>query len=140
MVHLERTKQISTADARRGGTKEASPAVIPCADADDGALELIDVVDVGRTRRRKIPLVGEVRSLLELHAAHELGNEKADVRIAVRVRTCRRIDRNTRDGRREVGSVIQVEAAQVVLIRLALATVLAHDEARALFRGLRRRA
>ena len=78
----------------------------------------------------KSPSSAKYRSLLELHAAHELGNEKADVRIAMRVRAGRRVDRHAGDRRREVRAVIEVEAAQVVLIRLALATVLAHDEAR----------
>ena len=128
VVDLECAKQIPATNVRRGCSEQAAPPVVPPTGADDGALELIHVVDVRRARRRKISFVGEVRSLLELHATHELGNEKADVRITVRMRTRRRIDRNPGDHGREVGSVIQVEAAQVVLIRFALAAVLAHDE------------
>src|SRR4051812_21661991 len=129
VVHFERAKQIAAAYARRGGTEEASPSVISCAGSEDGTFELIDVVDIGCTGGRKIALVREVRSLLELHPAHEFRNEKAHVRIPMSVRTRRCIDGNSGDGRRKVRAVIQVEASEVVLIRLALATMLAHDEA-----------
>ena len=48
--------------------------------------------------------------------------------MAVGVR--RHVDRHAGDRRREVGAVIEVEAAQVVLVGLALAAVLADDDAR----------
>jgi hypothetical protein len=41
-----------------------------------------------------------------------------------------RRSRHAQDGRRKIGAVVEIEAAQVVLVRLALATVLADDEAR----------
>ena len=47
----------------------------------------------------------------------------------MRVRARRRVHRNADDRCREVGSVIEIEATEVVLIRLALAAMLAHDQA-----------
>ena len=40
----------------------------------------------------------------------------------------RHVDRHAVDARGEVGAVVQVEAAQEVLVRLAVAAVLRHDE------------
>ena len=77
----------------------------------------------------KSPSSAKYRSFLELHAAHELGNEKTHVRVAVRMRAGRRVHRHAGHRRGEVGPVIEVEAAQVVLIGFALAAVLAHDQA-----------
>src|SRR5262249_29525135 len=95
-----------------------------------GAIEFIHVVDVGRTGGREITLVGEIWPLLELNTADELGNEKTGIGVPVRVRAGRRVDRHARDGRGEVGAVVEVEATEIVLIRLALATMLADDEPR----------
>ncbi len=46
------------------------------------------------------------------------------------MRVRRHIHRHAGDGGREVGAVIEIEAAQVILIRLSLAAVLTDDQAR----------
>ena len=54
-------------------------------------LKLTDIVDIGGTRRRTISLVRDVRTLLELHAAHKLGNGEDDIRIATGVRAPKKV-------------------------------------------------
>ena len=113
---------------RRRSRERPGPGVAADADTRHRSIEPIEVVDVGSADGREIPLVGEVRPLLELHAAHELGDDKAEVRVALRVRTRWRVHGHTDDGRGEVGSVIEVEAPQVVLVGFPFPAVLADDQ------------
>ena len=55
---------------------------------------------------------------------HQLGDQEVEIRVALAVRVRRHVDRHAGDRRREVGAVIEVEAAQEVLVGLALAAVL----------------
>ena len=50
-------------------------------------------------------------------------------RIALTMGVGRHVDRHVVDGYREVGAVIEIDATQVVLVRLALAAMLADEEA-----------
>jgi hypothetical protein len=79
--------------------------------------------------RGEIPLFGVVRSLAHRHRADQLRDEKADVGIALAVAVGAHIDRHARDPDREIGTVIKVEPAQEVLVRLALPAVLRDDQA-----------
>ena len=65
-----------------------------------------------------------------LHAAHELRDEEVEVGIALAMAVRRHVHRHAGDGEGEVGAVVDVEAADVVLVRLPLAAVLADDDAR----------
>ena len=127
MTDFDRREQGPAPDARRCGAEHAGPTVLAGARVQHRAVQLIDVVDIRGTRRRKITFIGKVGPFLELDAAHQLRDEKAQVRIAMRVCAGRRVHGHTGDHHRKVGAVIQIEAAQVVLIRLALAAVLADD-------------
>ena len=137
-VDLDRTEQVPVADTRRCGTEHSAPSAAPAAKPHDRTVESIGVIDVRGARGGEITFVGEVRSFLELDTADKLGNQEAEIRVAVRMSTGRHIDRHTRNGRREVRAVVQIEAAKVVLVRFALTTVLADDHARHRFEHLAR--
>ena len=78
----------------------------------------------------KSPSLRVVGPLLELHARDQLRDQEVVVGIALAVRVRRQVGRHAGDPGREVGAVVDVEAAHIVLVRLALAAVLADRDAR----------
>jgi hypothetical protein len=58
----------------------------------------------------------------------QLGDEEVEVRIPLAVRVRRHVDRHPLDARLEIGAVIEVEAANEVLVGLSIARVLRDDE------------
>ena len=129
MLELDGAEQRPRAERRRRSEKHAPEAVAAAAHAHDRSGERVRVVDVGGARRGEIAVLGEVRALRELHAARELGDEEVEVGVAVSVPVRRHVHRHPCHRRREVGAVIEIEAAQIVLVGLALAAVLADDDA-----------
>ena len=130
VLELERAEQRAAADGRRRRDQHAAERVVAAADPHHRTGERVRVVDVRGARRGEVSVLGEVRALRELHAARELGDQEVEIRVAVAVAVRRHVHRHARDRRREVGAVIEVEAAQVVPVGLALAAVLADDDAR----------
>ena len=77
------------------------------------------VEDEGRrTGRREVAILGVLHALLEFDALDEVGHQEIEVEIAAHVRVRPAIDRHAIDEAGEVGAVVQVEAAQEVLIGL----------------------
>ena len=95
-------------------------------------------MNVRRTRAGKVAVLGEVNALLVTHRADEFGNEKAGVRPALPVRVRDEIHWNTIDARGEIGAVVEIEAAQIILVGFALAAVLRDDQARHRLQNLAR--
>lgn len=60
----------------------------------------------------------------------ELGDEEVEVGVALPVRVRRHVDGHPLETRLEVRAMIEVEAANEVLVRLAVARVLRDDEPR----------
>src|SRR5262249_61846489 len=88
--------------------------------------------DVGSspgTPPREVPLVGEIWPLFVLHTTDQLRNHEVDVRVALPMAVRRHVHRHSGYRLREVGTVIEVESAQVVLIGFALAAVLGDHDA-----------
>ena len=135
-AQLQGHQHVAGAHPRRDRPEHAPPPLPAAADAQQRALEHVLVADVGRAGRGEVAVLGEVGSLGVLHAADELGNEQVHVTVAVGVRAGRLVHRHAGKVGGEVGAVIEIEAAQVVLVRLALAAVLAGDEPRHGFENL----
>jgi hypothetical protein len=76
---------------------------------------------VGGARGREIALVREVGALAVRDAVDELGDEPVQVAVALAVRVRGHVDGHAVDRGREVGAVVEVEAAQEILVRLAVA-------------------
>ncbi len=130
VVQLEGPEE--RASEGRSRTREEAAAVASAAEREieDRLLERVDVVDVDRAGGREVALVREIRALLVLDARHELGDQEVVVGVSLSVCVRRHVHRHARDRRRDVRAVVEVEPAQVVLVRLALAGVLADQEAR----------
>ena len=92
-------------------------------------IELSQVDDVSRAGRGKVTARGEVRSLAVLDALHQLGQQEVQVGVALAMAMGGHVDRHAVDAGSEVGAVVEVEAAQEVLVGLAVARVLGDDQA-----------
>ena len=93
---------------------------------------------MGGTDGGEVPFVGVVRPFAVLDAADELGDDEVEIGVALTVGVGRHVDRHAVDRGGEVGAVIEVDAAQVVLVRFALAAVLGDDQAGDAFQQLAR--
>ena len=137
-AELDRREQGPVAHPRRDREERPPVAVLAQLGLEDRPLEHVEVAHRDGTRRGEVALPRVVGALLELDRAHELGNHEVEVGIALAVAVRREVDRQARDGEREVGAVVDVEAAHVVLVGLPLAAVLADDHARHPFREIAR--
>ena len=88
------------------------------------------VVHVRRSGRREIAQLGEVRSLRILDAGDELRDQEVEIGIALAVRVGDHVHRRAIDRHGEIAAVIEVEAAQEILVGLPLAAMLRDDHAR----------
>src|SRR5438876_7375851 len=88
-----------------------------------------------RQRRRSRPR-GEVGSLEVVDALDQLWDEEVEVRVALPVSVRPEVDRHAVQRGEEVGTVIEVEPAQEVLVGLPGSAVLGDDEARHQFQYL----
>src|SRR5882672_10753188 len=77
----------------------------------------------------EVAFVGVVRAFAVVDMLDQLGDEEIQVRVTLAVPVARQIERHAVDMDREVGAMVEVEAAQEILIRLARAAVLGDDHA-----------
>src|SRR5207244_1669436 len=127
---LEAIEELSPAEVKRAREEDAAIGGAPTAKLDHALGERLRVVDVGGAGGGEITFRREVRTLVVLDALDELGDEEVEVGVALAVRVRSEVDRDALDRREEVGSVVEVEPAQEVLVRLSCAAVLGDDESR----------
>ena len=77
-----------------------------------------------------------IGALLIVDPLDQLGDDEVEVEIALAVAVAAHVDRHAVDESGEVGAVIEVEAAQEILVGLAGAGMLGGDEARDILRQL----
>jgi hypothetical protein len=87
---------------------------------------------------REVAFVGVVGALAVGDGVDQLRYQEIEVGIALAVRMRRQVDRNAIDRGGEVRAVVEVEAAQEILVRLAVAAVLGNDQAGHRLEQLRR--
>ncbi len=73
-------------------------------------LNRVPVEERVAARHGEVALVGEVRALLELDVAHELGQQIVDVGVSLTVRVRAKVDRYAVDLSLEIGTVVELEA------------------------------
>ncbi len=97
----------------------------PCSPpSNERLLEAVDRRDERRADHREIADVGAVGSLAEVDPLDDLRQQAVDVEVALAVAVRAQVPGHAVDVRREVRAVVEVEAAQEVLVRLAAARVL----------------
>ena len=83
-----------------------------------------------RTSQREVTGVGEVGAFLKFDSLDDLGNDEIQVHITLSMGMGAEINWHAIEVGREIRAMIEVDAAQEVLIRLAGAAVLRGDHAR----------
>jgi len=127
---IEGAEQRAAADLRCRGDQCTVVVVLAEGQARQRAVEFTLVGDVGGAGRGEVALVGEVRALAITNLLDQFRNQEIDVGVALAVGVRGHVDGNAVDARREIRAVVEVEAAQEVLVRLAVAAVLRDDQAR----------
>ncbi len=82
-----------------------------------------------RSDRGEIAFVGEIGPLADVDRPDQLGDQEIQIGIALAVRVGAHVDRHAVDRDGEIGAVVEIEAAQEILVGLAVAAVLGDDQA-----------
>ncbi len=130
MVGLARVEQVAAPEPGRRGEEHAAEAVLAAFDLADAVVEDVQVVDVDGPGRGEVAFLRVVGALLVLHAGDQLGDEEVVVGVALAVGVGRQVDGRAHHPGREVRAVVDVEAADVVLVGLAFPAVLADQHPR----------
>jgi hypothetical protein len=131
VVHIfRRGEQISGADRTR---HRAEPAVIAeRARRQHGEVvrQRVHVIDLHCPGGVEIAEIGEIRALAVMQGADQLRDHEIEIGIALAVPMGAHVDRHAVERDIDIGAVIEVEAAQEILVGLALAAVLRGDQSR----------
>jgi hypothetical protein len=109
--------------------RRARVAVLAQADGGDVARQPVGIGDVGAAGGGEIAVARRIRALAVIEARGQFRDQEVQVGPALAVRVAALVDRHVVDEGSEVGAVVEVEAAQVELVGLAFAAVLAGDQA-----------
>ena len=117
--------------AEFGRTHAEDPLISEAADGHfrDVPVDAVDQADVQIADRREVAFVGKIRSLANLERVDRFGHQPVQIRIALPMRMGAHIDRDIIDPDRQVGAVVEVVAAQEILVGFALPAMLGHDQA-----------
>ena len=83
---------------------------------------------LNRPGAAEVAHAGVVGALLVIDLADQLRDDEIEVRVALAVGVGGHVDGHPLEIRGQIGAVIEVEAAQEILVGLAAATVLGHDD------------
>src|SRR5580704_18435922 len=81
-----------------------------------------------RSSRAIVADIGVIRPFLEVHPLHKLRDDGVHVRVPFAVRVRRQVKRHIVDENGEVCTMVEIEAAQKILVGLAATGVLSDDE------------
>ena len=87
-------------------------------------IELADQLEVDPTCRGKIAMFGRKRAFAVTHPGDDFGDQDIEIGITLTMTVARHVDRNPVDPDAEVRAMVEVEAAQKILIGLAAARML----------------
>ncbi len=127
---VEAPEQIAVRHAGGSGEQAACKRVLAHGKRQQRIVEAAAILEIHGAGRGKVSFVRVVRSLLVLDAIQQFGNHEVDVGVALAVAVRVHVDGNAIDAGCEVSAVVEIEATQEILVRLAVAAVLGYDEAR----------
>ncbi len=129
-VHLHAVEKLARPRREAVGRESAEIAVLADAGFEHSLREPLIRRQVRAARGREIRHLGVVRALAVLEPLDELRDQEVQVGVALAVRVRRQVHGHAVDPGCEVRAVVEVEAAQEHLVRLARAAVLRDDQAR----------
>ena len=106
------------------GSRREETLVAQRSDRGGGLIRyLVDIAQVYGRHRGKVAFLREIGPLGVGDAGGQLGDEEVQVGIALAVRVRAHVDRHAIDKGRQIGAVIEIDAAQEVLIGFPLSAV-----------------
>ena len=128
MLQLQGTQDAATRRGERPCREDALKS--ESAHRDGGFVgDAIQVAQVNGADRSEVALVRVVRPLGVLNVRGQLRDHEIEIRVSLAVRVGGVIDRYAVHADRKVGTVVEVVAAEQILIRLTLAAVRGHLQA-----------
>ena len=115
---------------RASGGERAAIAIFPDIGLDERPWQPIDGREGRASGQAEVAEIGAVRSLGIVDPLDQFGNDEVEVEIALAVAVAAHVDRHAVDERRKIGAVIEIEAAQEILVGLAGSGMLGGDQAR----------
>ena len=119
----------AAAHPRAAGRQRALVAVGAGGELRIGALDLAQVADAGGAGGGEVAVLGGEGALAVAQALDQLGDQEVQVHVALAVRVAGHVHRHAQDEGGEVAAVVEVVAAQEVLVGLAVAAVLGDGHA-----------
>jgi len=103
-----------------------------------GGIQLALVIDAGAAAGGEVAILGAIDAFLVFDRADQFGNQEIEVHVALAVGMADHVDRHPHDQCREVAAMVEVEAAQEILVGLAITGMLSDHHARYDFHDLGR--
>nr|WP_255615653.1 hypothetical protein [Polymorphobacter sp. PAMC 29334] len=128
IAELTSKEEIACAELARSSSEQSKIVAVDAAGACHERSSGIDRLKLRRTCSKKIADIRPVGPLGVVDRINEFRDDEIDVSEALSVRVRPHVDRHTVDELGEVGAVIEVEAAQEILVGLAAARMLRSDE------------
>ena len=119
-VVFEREQQVAARERQRAGRDGAEVTVLAAGERENRR-QPVEVAELGGAGGGKIAELRVVRALVVGDALDQLRDHEVEVHVALAVPVRRHVDRHAFHARQEVGAVVEVEAAQEILVRLAVA-------------------
>ena len=126
---LEGPDQVEIAEAARAGGQQAPEIVLAEAEVDKAVIQPAQVVDAGAAGGAEVTIRGGIDALAVVDAADQLRHQEVEIHVALAVCMADHIGRHAHHRRREIAAMVEIEAAQEVLVGLAVAGVLGNDHA-----------
>ncbi len=114
-------EQRAVGERHRAHAEEAPVAEAAERELGDLLGQAVEEVHVHRADRGEIALVGEIGPLADVDRADQLGDQEVEIGIALAVAVRAHVDGHVVDGDREIGAVVEIVAAQEILVGFALA-------------------
>ena len=138
VIALELTDdhQLAGSGAEVAAAGQTTPAILPTFHSHKRRRQPVQCVHQGCTGQCKVSEVGAVGPFAVIDAVDDLGDQSVDIQITLTMPVAAEVQRYVVQQSGEVGAVVQIKAAQEVLVGLAAAGVLSGDEARNHFQQL----
>ena len=126
---FEGVEEIAVTELHGAGPQRAGVAETAAFQGEQTLGQGAHIVDAGGPGGGEVAHVGEIDALAVVHLVHQLGDEGIEFDPALPVAVRGEIDRDAVHEDGEIGAMIEVEAAQEVLVGLPRAAVLRDDDA-----------
>ena len=135
---LEGAGQRAATRGHRSRRQAAPVAVAAAGRQHDVLLELVGIMKMHGRGRREVAFLRPIGPLARQQALGELGDQEIEIGIALPVRVRAQVDRHPVEPEGDIGAVVEVEAAQEILVGFSLTGMLRDDQARHRFEDFAR--